>query len=133
MCVHVMSDCVHRSIESSKSINDVCTECGSIISPPQQSAKRVITNEIVKKKRGPYKPRRTPAMLEKKRMRTEVKIDMIAAVPGVSRAKAEAVIDECEGSMARVVGLSSTELARIVFTSAPIGKELGVAIWRALH
>ena len=72
-------------------------------------------------------------MLEKKRARTEVKIDMIAAVPGVSRAKAEAVIGECEGSMARVVGSSSTELARIVFKGAPIGKELGVAIWRAMH
>ena len=72
-------------------------------------------------------------MLEKKSMRTKVKIDMIAAVPGVSRPKAEVVIDECEGSMARVVALSSTELARMVFKGAPMGEELGVAIWRALH
>ena len=66
-------------------------------------------------------------------MRTEVKIDMIAAVPGVSRAKAEAVVTTCECSMARMVGASATELARVIYRDAPIGQELGVAIWQALH
>ena len=66
-------------------------------------------------------------------MRTEVKIDMIAAVPGVSHAKAEAVVNAYEGSMARIVGVSATEFARVVHRGAPIGQELGVAIWRALH
>ena len=136
-----MSDCLHQSAESSLSINDVCTECGAFISHVQsQTSKRKngtkvpITKDcITKDKRGPYKPRRTPAMLREKRARTEVKVDMLAAVPGVSRAKAEAVIDACEGSMARVVGASSTEFARVVFKGAPIGMELGVAIWRAFH
>jgi hypothetical protein len=133
-----MSTCTHHTFGSSASINDVCTQCGSIIAetPPakqKRSDKSAESSGVVKKKRRPYQARKTPYMLLKKEFRKQVKIDMIAAVPGISRAKAEAVVSACDGSMATMVGVSSTEFARVVYLGAPIGKDLGVAIWRALH
>ena len=88
---------------------------------------------LIGKARKPSKPRKTPQMLRTKDVRADIKVDMIALVPGVSRARAEAVLSACEGSMAQLVGASSTELARVVYKGAPIGQDLGVAIWRALH
>ena len=136
-----MSVCSHEP-PSRHSVCDVCAECGSILSAPLSTSKAqrgaeakgpVTSKCIVKSKRGPYKPRKSPTSLKEKRARREVKVDMIAAVPGVSRAKAEAVVNTCEGSMARMVGVSATEFARVIYRGAPIGQELGVAIWRALH
>ena len=125
------------SLASSKSVNDVCTECGSILSQPRYTHKRkekhASTAPLIQKARKPYKPRKTPQMLQAKEVRAELKINMIALVPGVSRVKAEAVLSACEGSMAKLVGASSTEIARVVYKGAPIGQDLGVAIWRALH
>ena len=74
-----------------------------------------------------------PQVLRSKVVRKEYKVLMIATLPGVSRAKAQSVVDACEGSMARLVGASSTELARVKYKGVSIGEELGVAIWRALH
>ena len=121
-------------VSSSKSVNDVCAECGSILSQPRCTHKHnTSTAPLIQKARKPYKPRKTPQMLQAKNVRAELKVNMIALVPGVSRVKAEAVLSACEGSMARLVGASSTELARVVHKGAPIGQDLGVAIWRALH
>ena len=127
------------SVVSSKSVNDVCTECGSILSQPQRihnhktKEKPTSVAPLIGKARKPSKPRKTPQMLRTKDVRADIKVDMIALVPGVSRARAEAVLSACEGSMAQLVGAWSTELARVVYKGAPIGQDLGVAIWRALH
>ena len=126
------------SVVSSRSVNDVCTECGSILSQHRctnehQKGKSTSVASLIKKVRRTYKPRKTPQMLRAKDARAEIKADMIALVPGVSRAMAEAVLSTCEGSMAKLVGASSTEIARVVYKGAPIGQDLGVAIWRALH
>ena len=127
------------SIASSKSFNDVCTECGSILSQKpcthnhEVKKKNTSIAPLIGKARKPYKPRKTPQMLRAKDARADLKVDMIALVPGVSRAKAASVLSACEGSMAQLVGASTTELARVVFKGAPIGQDLGVAIWRALH
>ena len=74
-----------------------------------------------------------PHVLRSKVVRKEYKVLMIATLPGVSRARAEAVIDAFEGSMARLIGASSTELSRVKSKGVAIGMELGLAIWRALH
>ena len=126
------------SIGSFESINDVCTQCGSIITSTTHKHKEH-PNPLppdaspIKKTRKPYKPRKTPAMLRDKSMRVDIKIEMLATVPGVSHAKAEAVVTAYEQSMAQIIGASSTQLARVVCKGTPIGQDLGVAIWRALH
>ena len=119
----------HDLTHSSLSVNDVCTECGSSIPWPRGAPKKV-PSPISKK---PRKPRKTPTMLFAKEARTDIKVEMIALVPEVSRAKAAAVVDACERSMARLIGASSTDLSRVVCKGKPIGQELGIAIWRALH
>ena len=110
------------------SFNDVCKECGTAILRPRGLCK-TISKPVAKKR----KPRKTPTVLHLKEARAKIKTDMIALVPGVSRAKAETVVNAYEQSMARLVGASSTGLARVVCKGKPIGQELGVAIWRALH
>lgn len=72
-------------------------------------------------------------MLRSKKVRADIKVEMLAAIPGVSPAKATAVLEECEGSFAKLVGASSTEIARCVYKGAPLGPDLGIAVWRALH
>jgi hypothetical protein len=64
-----------------------------------------------------------------------IKVDMLANIPGVTHARAEAVVTTYEGSMARIIGVSATQFARVVHRGAPLGQELGLglAIWRALH
>ena len=109
--------------------NGICTECGSTM--PQPCC--LNNKQIAKKPRNTYKPRKTPSMLYTKETRTDIKVDMIALVPGVSRAKAEAVVNAYERSMAQVIGASSMNLGCVRYRDKPIGKELGVAIWRALH
>lgn len=121
--------CCESLLGSSASAHDVCTECGTILSLPRKNAQQQRAS-IAKKKR---EPRRTPQVLRSKYVRKEFKVLMIATVPGVSRAKAQAVVDACEGSMAQLVGASSTELARVECRGMQIGTELGLAIWRALH
>ena len=126
------------SVVSSRSVNDVCTECGSILSQHRctnehQTVKSTSVASLIQKVRKEYKPRKTPQMLRAKDARAEIKADMIALVPGVLHAMAEVVLSTCEGSMAKLVGASSTELARVVHKGGPIGQDLGVAIWRALH
>ena len=124
--------------ESTASVNDVCETCGSIITMSgtqkhthtHKSAASTAPAKAIAKAR---KPRRTPDMLRSKKMRTEVKVEMLAAVPGVSPAKATAVLEECENSFAKLVGASSTEIARCVYKGAPLGPDIGIAIWRALH
>ena len=116
---------------SSASINDVCHSCGSIISSAPRAHRHTQRESDPIKK--PRKRRRTPASLECGDVRADVKIAMIAAIPGVSAAKAAALLEECEGSFARLVGASSTELANVHFEGKPVGETLGVAIWRALH
>ena len=72
-------------------------------------------------------------MLRSKKMRTDIKVEMLAAIPGVSAAKATVVLEKCEGSFAKLVGTSSTEIARCVYKGVPLGPGIGIAIWRALH
>ena len=127
--------CCQSLIGSSASVQDVCTECGSMLS---SSPRKSPHSNAAPQQRAPIakttrEPRKTPHILWKKYVRTEYKVLMIATVPGVSRAKAQAVVDACEGSMARMVGTSSTQLARVQSKGVPIGEELGLAIWRALH
>ena len=129
-----MLTCSHEFL-SQRSVDEICTECGNVISMQENQAmkKPVAITGVAKRKRRPYKPRRTPAILREKRMRREVKIDMLAQIPGVSRVQAEAVVAAYEDSMARMVGASATAFARVVYRGAPLGDEIGVAIWRALH
>jgi len=124
--------CSHGFIGSVVSTDDVCKECGSIVPSrelPENSASPRERTAIAKKR----SPRRMPQVLRSKVVRKEYKVLMIATLPGVSRAKAQSVVDACEGSMARLVGASSTELARVKYKGVAIGMELGLAIWRALH
>ena len=120
---------LESAIGSSRSINDLCGTCGSILST--RHLKPLVVAKGISKK--PRKPRRTPESLASKDARTDVKIAMLTAIPGVSAVKATAILDECESSLVRLVGASSTELARVVVGDAPLGQRLGVAIWRALH
>ena len=119
----------HDLTHSSLSVNEVCTECGSNIHWPHRAPKKV-PSPIAKK---PRKPRKTPSILFVKEARRDIKVEMIALVPEVSRAKAAAIVDTYERSMARLIGASSTDLSRVVCKGRPIGQELGIAIWRALH
>ena len=118
---------------STASVNDVCTTCGSIITTTRPPKKRQQSELAVTKPSKPRKQRKTMALLEKKAVRKEVKVDMLAAVPGITPAKAAAILEACEGSFARLVGASSTEIARAVYLGAPLGPDIGVAVWRALH
>jgi ERCC4-type nuclease len=115
---------------STASINDVCRTCGSIVTIGRaaKSYKRHKTSPS-----KPRKRRKTMALLEKKAVRKEVKTDMLAAIPGITPAKATAILEACEGSFAHLVGASSTEIARAVYLGAPLGPDVGVAVWRALH
>ena len=122
--------------ESSASVNDICETCGSIITTAgtlQHTHKHTAPAKTITKPRKPRKPRRTPDMLWSKQMRADIKVEMLAAIPGVNQAKAEAVLEKCEGSFAKLVGASSTEIARCVYKGAPLGSDIGIAIWRALH
>ena len=123
---------------SALAITDVCTQCGSAISSLAPSCahggKFVPKVGKIVKVHKTYRPRKTPEMLFAKKVRAELKVSMLALVPGVSRAKAEAVLAAHEGSMAGVVAASSMELSRIKSgKGTPIGQELGTAIFRALH
>ena len=123
------------SVVSSKSVNDVCTECGSILSQPQRihnhktKEKPTSVAPLIGKARKPSKPRKTPQMLRTKDVRADIKVDMIALVPGVSRARAEAVLSACEGSMAQLVGASSTELARVVYRCTRVLRSDRIWVW----
>ena len=124
---------------SALAITDICTQCGSAISSLAPSCAHdgklpSKLGKIVKARRKTYRLRKTPEMLFSKKVRLELKASMLALVPGVSRAMAEAVLAAYEGSMAGVVGASSMELSRVKSgNGSPIGQELGVAIFRALH
>ena len=125
---------------SALAITDVCTQCGSAISSLAPSCAHggkflPKVGKIVKvHKRKTYRPRKTPEMLFAKKVCAELKVSMLALVSGVSRAMAEAVLAAHEGSMAGVVAASSMELSRVKSgKGTPIGQELGVAIFRALH
>ena len=121
--------------DSSESTNDVCAKCGSVVKFSAHGKHCVSSTPLlsISKQRKQPKPRKTPEALRRKSERRNLKVAMVALVPCVSRAKAEAVMDACEGSMARVVGASSTRLARVVCNGAPLGESLGVAIFRAFH
>ena len=121
----------HESLQhSTASINDVCRTCGSIVTVggAARSYKRHKTSA-----NKPRKRRKTMALLKKKAVRKEVKVDMIAAIPGITPAKATAILEACEWSFARLIGASSTEIARAVYLGAPLGPDVGGAVWRALH
>jgi ERCC4-type nuclease len=127
-------------VESMASSTNVCTQCGSIMSLPRcvhrlekLKAGHNAPSAAIKRPRRKYKERKKPEMLRLKEARADLKVSMIALIPGVSRVKAEAVLSTCEGSMAQLVGASSTKLARVVCKGSALGEELGVAIWRALH
>ena len=121
------------SIETSASAVDVCAACGTVISGNRVAIRKHGAAATPAKKKAARKPQRTPEMLNRRDVCTGVKIDMIAAVPGVSRAKAAAVLEACEGSFAQLVGASATKLAGTVCGGTPIGNKLGVAIFRSLH
>lgn len=136
----------HSAVGSSASINDVCETCGAIIS--DDHADHAVLHKhvsivggggsrapvsLTKTVRKPRKPRRTPAMLRSKQVRSDVKVSMISAIPGVSTAKAASILGAFEGKFSRLVGASRTEIARVVHDAGPIGTELGFAVWRALH
>ena len=89
--------------------------------------------KTVRKAQKPRKPRRTPSMLRSKQVRSDVKVSMLSAIPGVSSAKAASILQAFECKMTRVIGASRTEIGRVVHEEKPIGHELGFAVWRALH
>ena len=135
------------AIGSSASINDVGETCGAIISDDHADHTFVHKHisivdgrggsrapvRLAKTVRKPYKPRRTPAMLRSKQVRSDVKVSMISTIPGVSTAKAASILGAFEGKFSRLVGASRTEIARVAHDAGPIGDELGFAVWRALH
>jgi len=136
----------HSAVGSSASINDVCETCGAIISDDHTDHavlhKHVSIMDgggsrapvsLTKTVRKPRKPRRTPAMLRSKQVRSDVKVSMISTIPGVSTAKAASILGAFEGKFSRLVGASRTEIARVAHDAGPIGDELGFAVWRALH
>ena len=120
---------------SNATIEDVCEACGTLLTAPTPAAPPPSRKDASRKVSAPRqrRPRKTPTMLRLKKMRASVKVDMLAVIPGLSHAKAAAVLEACEGSFARLVGMSSTQLGRAACGGTPIGTELGVAIFRALH
>ena len=128
-------------VESRVSIEDVCEACGTLLTaprpvdtrpaPPQKAPAPPVAKQSPRKPKR--RPRRTPTTLRLKETRASVKIDMLTAIPGLSRAKAAAILEACEGSFVRLVGMSSTQIGRAPCRGSPIGTELGVAVFRALH
>ena len=138
----------YSAIESSASLNDVCEACGMLLTDATCTHIGADKNKLKRSSggdgtpRGPNvqhakrlkrAPRKAPTALRLKAMRASVKIEMLAAIPGLSRAKAASILEACEGSFARIVGASSTQLARIERNGTALGIELGVAVFRALH
>ena len=120
---------------SRNSISDVCGECGAVIvASPRAAPKGVDKAQKSRIKQRARQPRKTPAMLRHKLARTQIKAVMLANVPGVTFKKAEAILTTFEDSMAQLIGASSTRIAKVMCANGkPLGEELGVAVFRALH
>ena len=108
--------------------NTQCKYCGSVIGHSHK--KRKTKGDADKQAR---KPRKTMAKLEEDSVRQEVRVSMIAAIPGVSPTKAAAILDSCDGSFARLMDTTEARIANSLCGGAPLGTSIGRAVWRALH
>ena len=131
--VHDTEQCTDGA--SNATIEDVCDACGTLLTESTPVGHPPPRKDTARKLSAPRKrqPRKTPTALRLKKMRASVKVDMLAAVPGLSRAKAAAILEMCEGSFVRLIGMSSSQIGMAVCRGTPIGTELSVAIFRALH
>ena len=111
---------------------NVCDQCGSALISHTINSKCVKPRPkpTIQKKR---QPRKTPEKLRSLAVRAEIKIDMLAAIPGVSRAKAGAILARFPTFAAMVAAPSDLIASVLCKNGKRLGTELGVAVWRALH
>ena len=76
-------------------------------------------------------PKMLPSALRRNASRLMVRKAMLAAIPGINRARAEAIVDKYP-SLRALMNATERELAALTIKKGPLGNELAVAILRVL-
>ena len=81
----------------------------------------------------PRRPRTSVEKLHFLAVREAVRVSMLTAIPGITRSRAETLVEAYDGSLRALMNASTSKLAKVpVSTQQLLGHELAVAVKRAL-
>ena len=116
-----------------------CNQCGSLLFSSSAGEPKCASSLPPPpplpdpKKQPPERRKLTPAvLLASDAARIEVRVKMLCAVPGITKAKALAVVVAFP-SFEHLMAASREELAAVVVRKGTLGDELGDALYSVLH